>query len=286
VVVRPYSNFMIAGIEGAHRMTITNTEADARTVQEITVLGSDDSVSGVEGGSLVDEDACTGVSLEPNESCKFQFSTLYESGGVKTVTFNIDSIVDGTKKEISEVKALSVFVLLETDFSHAFGESVKWYTKKLDEWEYEAGAVAQLTSELNEFDSTALIAQVAGSGELQFDWKVDDLDRLALSLYVDRQKVEDFVVSESFSRVSYTFAEGEHTIEWKVEKAENWEVTEVKARIKGVSFKADAVEEEEVLPVSDSGGGGGSVLLLLLLFVASIYSFGRNNGKYGVLKQL
>ena len=80
---------------------------------------------------------------------------------------------------------------------------------------------------------------------------------MGLTLLIDDKRIDDILVTENYTTVSYSLDSGDHSVFWILDE-NDWVQSDNKARLRNVSFTASAKK---------SSGGGSVFLLIMFLFV-------------------
>ena len=231
---------------------------------------------------------CSGVTLGPGETCEIDLRLNFLSPGYKTANLVL-SYVDQEEVDTFE---LGINAIPEAEFSPGFGDGVFFYTENYNEWVLQGDVVAELASNFTLYDSTKVISKVNGGGQFSFDWKVDDQDVTAFSLWLNGEKLESYEPRETYGRETIVLEEDQvHTIVWLMEKGEQWKSSvsgisagdeDKTAYIKSVSFEPNnpVVQQTTVTPPASSGGALNPLFILCLggmLFSRKLTSFFRKS---------
>jgi len=241
----------------SRKVSLTNYQDQTVTIQGLSLIG--------DSGFELSSDACSGEMLVPGQVCVLDLNLQFLSGGDRSTQLQVSS---SDSAEPLRVYDLSVSVLEASLSSDVFADGLQWYMEDFDEWELNENVPPELVSSLEFYTYTIVMTHLHGEGVLVFDWRLDDLSEMALTFFVDGKRIDDLQVSDVFSHVEYSLAEGDHTVEWILDE-KDWVSSTQKARIKSVSFLAAGVEPEPQPESSNSSGsGGGSVdFLLFCLFM-------------------
>ncbi|WP_156509163.1 GlyGly-CTERM sorting domain-containing protein, partial [Oleiphilus sp. HI0132] len=203
------------------------------------------------------------------------------SPGIKFATLMIG--VEG--KEESYSFELSGNVIGEADFSSSVGEGVFFFIEKQNEWDLQGDIVSELVSDYTLYEQTMLIGKVDGSGQLSFDWKVDDTSVMDVSLWINGEELSEYKPAEAYGRETIVLPEDQvNTVEWRMARGELWRSTSESSLgdegktlyLKSVNFTADNPDVAEDTSPSNSKSSGGAFHPLALVFLAVLFFFRRN----------
>ncbi len=229
---------------------------------------------------------CEGQELAPGARCEVTLRTNFLSPGLKVATLEL-SLNGG---EASHSLDLSFNAMGETDYSSSFDEEVFLFTEKHNEWQAQDNVVAELMSDFTKYETTTLIAKVEGSGQFSFDWRISDVDVMAVALWINGEEQVDYSPTEAYSRETVVLPEDQvNTIVWRLVKLDSWKRTignvlgdEGSAvYLKSLSFLPDnpgELDDADATGKSKSSGGASGpfamMLMAVLLFLRGRVSWG------------
>ena len=260
------------GVSHVKRSTIllTNNQTDMVTINSVGLSGS--------SGFQVENDACSGVVLGNSESCDIVISAVFSSDGVKNTDLTVNTS-DADRPSVTY--GLSVFVMMEASYSQGFGGALDWYLEVDEEWRLNPSDSTELISDLESELYTVTMTHIEGAGTLRFDWQLESVSQMALTLFVDDKRVDTINVTQSYSSVEYVIeSAGDHSVFWVLDE-NDWVSSSNIARLASVSFvKLGEEPEPEPEPEpelklelelesykDDSGSGGGLVIIPVALLI-------------------
>lgn len=267
-------SFVIDSVE----LQVDEIETNECGVGTVKYTPSELSITSTEDSALPD---CQGSELAPGESCEVHIRMNFLSPGIKFATLMIG--VEG--KEESYSFELSGNVIGEADFSSSVGEGVFFFIEKQNEWDLQGDIVSELVSDYTLYEQTMLIGKVDGSGQLSFDWKVDDTSVMDVSLWINGEELSEYKPAEAYGRETIVLPEDQvNTVEWRMARGELWRSTSESSLgdegktlyLKSVNFTADNPDVVEDTSPSNSKSSGGAFHPLALVFLAVLFFFRRN----------
>lgn len=220
--------------------------------------------------------------LAPNETCNLVVNLSSENAvepkAIIEITSDIDTVL--TSSAQTKARVIAAAETIETALAND-NTDVIWFSGGEQTWlANTVGGVIESGS-IEDSQDSIVMATIAGSGELTFDWSVSSEENVedpddpfdALYLYVNDEQVNFISGDVAFATQSITLTEESNRISWVYSKDGGVSELDDKAYLRNVSFVADTPTPAPT-PVptpaptnASNGSSGGSFAWLSILLI-------------------